>query len=869
MIARLSLALFAIFGGIAIAWMLSFPHLNAHAAGFTEVPTKTEPAGVAFDTHGHIWVAEPACDASPTCGPTVPPGNIGEYNTSDSSLVQDFTSPAAPQQMNPLFDAIDASGNAWFTDPTHNLIGKLIPANPPVWNSYTVPTPLAAPYDLTFDNNGNIWFTEQTGNKIGFVNTHVTPPTMVENAVPTASSEPYGITKAPDGDIWFAENGSSKIGSFTPTTNGTVTIAEHPIDTGANPPSPHMITSDSVGNLWYSEGVAGKVGEFNPTNGSGQDFTVSGATCPSSCASTFIAGIGVGNNGLVWFDDSLNSRIGVLDPTNGAIAVIALSSVTAHPYDGLAVDSNNNTWFTELFADLLGKIPAGSITPTPTGTGTSGTPTPTPTGTGTPTPSPTPGTGNSPVSKNWYLAEGKVGAGFTEFITIENPDPVNSCTVNIQYLLGSGSPVTKTVIVKPASRFTEYVNGDLGTMPNSSTYKTVSTIVSVDSTKSPNCAGVVAERPMYFTNFAGVSSGSDVLGTIQLGTTFYFADMPTGGGYASFLTILNPPTNGKPTVVTATYYANGQATGSPQTVTVQPGQRGTIIPNNAGSLRHQAVLVTSNQPVAVERPTYFSNVREGNAQTVSGAASAVGVQTLAKDWLFAEGYTGGQFQQYFVLANFGAAQTTASVTLEYSNGHTQVVSVLVPALGQAFVDVNYLNSHLPGTCDTNPCQPTQDLSAEITSSGNIIASRELYFRYNHVANGRTLTAMGGTDVLGEAGAATSFSFAEGYTNKGYDEWLTLQNPTNSTEVINVTLVNEDGRSYSQGFSVVPHSRFTIDVVALVLKHLIVPKDTYRGYEISIVVQSSSGSFMAERPMYWNTNPRGTQGGSDVIGFTGQ
>jgi hypothetical protein len=41
---------------------------------------------------------------------------------------------------------------------------------------------------------------------------------------------------------------------------------------------------------------------------------------------------------------------------------------------------------------------------------------------------------------------------------------------------------------------------------------------------------------------------------------------------------------------------------------------------------------------------------------------------------------------------------------------------------------------------------------------------------------------------------------------------------------------------------------------------------YQGFEVSMVVQSSSGPFVVERPMYWNTT--GTQGGSDVIGYTG-
>ena len=431
---------------------------------------------------------------------------------------------------------------------------------------------------------------------------------------------------------------------------------------------------------------------------------------------------------------------------------------------------------------------------------------------------------------------------------------------------GTGGPINKSVTVPHASRFTESVNSDLNMLANSGTYQTDSAIVSV--TNPTTCAGVVAERPMYFTNFAGVSSGSDVLGATHTGTTFYFADVPTGGNYASFLTILNPGTT--TANVTATFVVGG-ATVSSQTQTIQVagGTRGTIIPNNSGALLHAAVTVTSSLPVVVERPTYFSNINGGNAQTVTGASSVVGVQALQKEWLFAEGYTGNGFQENFVLANFGTTAVTASVKLEFSNGHTETVPETIAPSDQTMVNVNAILAGNQGTCDTSPCQPTQDVSADITGNGNFIAQREMYFHYTHIANGRSLSAMGGTDVIGEsAGSITAFSFAEGYTNVGYDEWLTLQNPTANTETITLILLNEDGRAFSQQYTVVAHSRFTVDITGLVLQNLIVPNDTFKGYEISMVVQSSSGAFVAERPMYWNTGSSGTQGGSDIFGYVG-
>ncbi len=483
-----------------------------------------------------------------------------------------------------------------------------------------------------------------------------------------------------------------------------------------------------------------------------------------------------------------------------------------------------------------------------------------------PSPTPTLPPVSGPVNKLWYFAEGRVGGGFKEFLTLGNPTN-NACQVNITYLASPDSGGTQTKVVSlsvPANqRVTEWVDGDLGTSPTGPGISD-SAIVTVNATATPNCTGIVAERPMYF-NALGVNSGSDVVGITHTGTAFYFADMavgsqPGGGSYASFLPILNPGTSAA--TVTATYYANGQQVGT-QTATVAPGTRGTIFPSQAiPALPHRvSVTLSSNQPVVIERPTYFSNIQGGNSGVVSGAADVVGVQTLANDWLFAEGYTGGQFQENFVIANLDPGKTQANVTinLEYTDGTSHTFPVTVNSLSQLIWNVN-----------TNGAgAPSQSVSAEITSTGaKIVVEREMFFKYNHVGNGRTLIAAGGTDIVGQVGpaAASDYSFAEGYTNVGYDEWLTMQNPTANAETITVTLVNAKGTVYTFSAQVVAHSRYTVDIVATVIQHVYHNGDGYQGYEISMAVQSSGGAFVVERPMYWNAS--GTQGGSDVIGYSG-
>ncbi len=464
-----------------------------------------------------------------------------------------------------------------------------------------------------------------------------------------------------------------------------------------------------------------------------------------------------------------------------------------------------------------------------------------------------------PVSGVWYFAEGRVGASFKEYLTIDNPSPNSDCSVNVQYLPETGNPVTTSFTVLHNSRWTEYVNNDMGIPDTQTTGLSVSAIVSVNHS---SCSGVVAERPQYFS-WHGIKSGSDIVGATHLGQTFYFADIPTNNGFTSFLTALNPLSSSSATV-TATYYASGHVVGT-QSINLNSGQRGTLFPSSAGLPTHVAAVVTSTQPVVVERPDYFNSIQAGSAGSVSGSTSIIGTQALSHDWLFAEGYTAGKSQEYLAISNLDSiANATANITitLQLGNGTTKTFTSTVSSMSQTLWNVN-LNTP-PGT-----------VSAEVTSTGAaIVVQREIFFQYSHTimsSNGFGLAASGGSDIIGQVGPATvnSYTFAEGYANVGYNEWLTLQNPTGSDETITITLVNNYGHSFSpSSIPVKAHTRSTIDIAALVRQYLLsTGRDPRYSCAIAMTAQASAGSyFVSERPMYWNTGS--TQGGSDVIGYTG-
>lgn len=494
------------------------------------------------------------------------------------------------------------------------------------------------------------------------------------------------------------------------------------------------------------------------------------------------------------------------------------------------------------------------------------------------------------VSRSWYFAEGRVGGGFREYLTMGNPDPTVDCTANVAYLpegditdaqakrhMAARKPLAiKTYMIPHDSRVTASVNGDLQIPEQQPVGSLVSAVVTVSATGG--CSGLVVERPMYF-NYHGVTSGSDVLGTTMLTQTYYIADVPTSATATSFensyITVLNPSTTATASAQ-INYYAGGNNVGF-QTLSVAPGARGTIYPGTL-PFAHVSAVVTANTPVAVERSSYMHNVQEGIVGDVSSAASIVGAQALSNDWLFAEGYTGSQVstgeqsQEYLVLSNLTAVATTATMTLEYQNGHHQTVAVPVAANSQVIEDINALNTNPTGECDVTPCVTTPETSAEVTApTASLVVERQMFFHYTHTvpSTGVNLTTNGGSDVLGALAPATTIAnFAEGYTNTGYNEWLTLQNPTATAESLTLTVVNEYGRTYTEPVSVPAKARQTVDITDLVKVNLVHTGDDFRGYQVSMSVTATAGNtFVAERPMYFSLS-EGIQGGSDVVGFTG-
>jgi len=461
------------------------------------------------------------------------------------------------------------------------------------------------------------------------------------------------------------------------------------------------------------------------------------------------------------------------------------------------------------------------------------------------------GSRGAPANTTWYFAEGSVGGSFQEYLTILNPG-TQAATVTVQYLFQNQAAVTKVHTVAASSRATINANSDLG-ISTSAAQQAISVIVT--STQP-----VVAERPMYFNWEGLISSGTDVVGaTNATNTNFYFAQGDTthnsSESSSEFVTVLNPSTT-QTANVTANYYSGGVAVRT-TTISILPLHRGTI---SNGYLGKAAIAVSSDIGVVVERPIYLKDNIPAAGGWTTGAASTVGATSLSNTWYFAEGHTANSFQEDLVLANFTQTDAQATINLEYTNGTVQQVVVTVPALSQYYFDVNNAYLHPVSGCN---CTPTADVSAEVTTTTPaIVAERVMYFHYQG-------TESGSTDVVGASQPASTYSFAEGYTNNTFNEWLTLQNPNSTAETVAVTLF-VDNTIVQKNVKLLADSRTTLNINSIVVPIAQAYPDVagQDGYAVSIDVQVlGTGTVVAERPEYFNYNHT-AQGGTDVIGYTG-
>jgi hypothetical protein len=452
-----------------------------------------------------------------------------------------------------------------------------------------------------------------------------------------------------------------------------------------------------------------------------------------------------------------------------------------------------------------------------------------------------------------YFAEGTTLDGFREYLLIANPGTAATSATVTYYFEDGSTPVATTVGINAQSRTTVDVAAVIGTGK---------TGVSV-GVVSPSA--IVAERSIFFDrglSIGQVNGSSTVLGVTTPKKTWTFAEGSTLDGFQEYLTIENP--GSLPAAVSVTYGIEGGGVGA-SSITVPAGQRRTVDVNSIlGAVTGHSTVITSDQPVLVERPLYFNRAVSDDGVVINGGDSAPGADP-GTTFMFAEGTVLPDFATYLTLAN-PSPSTSANVTITYflTDGTTIVKTAAVAATSRRTVRVfDAADTAGIGRDVSDPSG--RGVAISVTSDTPIVAERPVYFHHVFSPGGVEITD--GHDAVGAAGPAVAWSFAEGSTLPGFFPFLTILNGGATPATVTVTYTPDSGAPVTRTLTVNATSRLTVQVYGDAASGGIGGEVT--GFGIFV---RSDKTVLVERPLYVDRSgiPGLPEiiGGSDVIGAPG-
>lgn len=259
--------------------------------------------------------------------------------------------------------------------------------------------------------------------------------------------------------------------------------------------------------------------------------------------------------------------------------------------------------------------------------------------------------GAAAPSTEWFFAEGATISGLQLFYLFSNPGGT-AATVDVEYLLASGTAVTRQYNVPALSRRTIWVN-----------YEGAPLDAAEVSARIISSQPIVAERAMYRDGPGqAFAAGSASSGVTAAATEWRFAEGATGPFFDTFLLLANP---GPGAVDVQASYQR------PDGVTVQkthvvPGRtRRTIWVDQEDSLLANTSLsttLTATGPFVAERAMWWPGPTPA---TWTESHTEVGATRTATAWAVAEAAAGrdATTSTFLLIANQSATAGRARLTL--------------------------------------------------------------------------------------------------------------------------------------------------------------------------------------------------------------
>ncbi len=347
---------------------------------------------------------------------------------------------------------------------------------------------------------------------------------------------------------------------------------------------------------------------------------------------------------------------------------------------------------------------------------------------------------------------------------------------------------------------------------------------------------LLAERPMYFRYQGWMDGGSDAFGSREESAWWYFAE-----GYASdshpFHEYICVANLGEGTARGRMELLPERGEAVEVELEVPPGARRTYHVN-AYMQGEVSARVEMDRPVVAERSMYFLYRSPGGAFTADGGHSKPGTTSLSREWYFAEGRVGEDFDTWILLANPGGGKATARVSCLTPRGDEVSRELDLPPGARRTLRINDLFTS------------AEDVSVSVRSDLPIACERSMYFLYRGAWEDGHVSP-------GTAAPARRWMFAEGSAFDGIHQYVLVLNPNQEAAVVEARYMLGPGQgTRSLTYRVGPRARMTIDVNAALAGE----KDPSQ-----VALDLSAGlPVVAERAMYFDLG-RGGEGREPIRG----
>ena len=154
-----------------------------------------------------------------------------------------------------------------------------------------------------------------------------------------------------DGNVYFTDNATPErtVGKLDPKT-GRVTGYKLANTKDGMAVSTHGVIADQKGNIWLTNGTEGTILKFDPKTEKFQRFPK-----PSSMTRGIGPNVTVDSKGSLWATQDNGAFR--LNPETGEYTEYKSVTPGGHPY-GITIDSEDNAWFAQLWADRVGFVNA-------------------------------------------------------------------------------------------------------------------------------------------------------------------------------------------------------------------------------------------------------------------------------------------------------------------------------------------------------------------------------------------------------------------------------------------------------------------------------------------------------------------------------